>query len=120
MCLEDQFVECSFLQNSVSSGKRNRGLILPRIDTGRNDHVSLRRSRSSGPVAVPAHGRGASAAPVSTTSGFDPKSGPLTLELQHGSSRQTVQLPTETLDRNKKYYVTFTINQVGNETADVI
>ena len=41
---------------------------------------------------------------------FDPAN-PLTLELQHGAHRQAVQLPTETLDKSKKYYVTFTINQ---------
>ena len=40
---------------------------------------------------------------------FNPED-PLTLELQHGSRRQAVQLPTDTLDRSKKYYVTFTIN----------
>lgn len=88
------------------SGKRNRGLILPKIDNGRNHHLvatssSYRRSHSSGALSRSAAG-GAN---------FDPRSGPLTLELHHGASRQSVQLPTETLDRNKKYYVTFTINQ---------
>jgi hypothetical protein len=35
---------------------------------------------------------------------------PLTLELQHAGQRHTVSLPTDSLDKNKKYYVTFTIN----------
>ena len=47
---------------------------------------------------------------------FNPED-PLTLELQHGSQRQAVQLPTDTLDRSKKYYVTFTINDHANSTS---
>ena len=44
-----------------------------------------------------------------TGQAFNPED-PLTLELQHGSQRQAVQLPTDTLDKSKKYYVTFTLN----------
>ena len=40
---------------------------------------------------------------------------PLRLELQHGSHKQLVSLPTDTLDKSKKYFVTFTINKT--ETA---
>lgn len=34
---------------------------------------------------------------------------PVTLELSHGGERQVIALPTERLDRTKRYYVTFTI-----------
>ncbi|XP_069186277.1 uncharacterized protein [Procambarus clarkii] len=39
---------------------------------------------------------------------YDPKK-PLTVELQHGLARQQIILPTETLDKNKKYHLTFSI-----------
>ena len=47
---------------------------------------------------------------------FNPED-PLTLELHHGSQRQAVQLPTDTLDKSKKYYVTFTINNHNSPTT---
>ena len=47
---------------------------------------------------------------------FNPED-PLTLELHHGSQRQAVQLPTDTLDKSKKYYVTFTINNHNSTTT---
>ena len=47
---------------------------------------------------------------------FNPED-PLTLELQHGSRRQAVRLPTDTLDGSKKYYVTFTINDHHNANS---
>lgn len=34
---------------------------------------------------------------------------PVTLELSHGNEKQVISLPTEKLDKNKRYYVTFTI-----------
>ncbi|RZF43086.1 hypothetical protein LSTR_LSTR001264 [Laodelphax striatellus] len=40
---------------------------------------------------------------------------PVTLELSHGKDRQVISLPTENLDKNKRYYVTFTIK--GGESA---
>ncbi|XP_063232141.1 uncharacterized protein LOC134536319 [Bacillus rossius redtenbacheri] len=42
---------------------------------------------------------------------------PVTLELSRGADRQVVSLPTERLDRNKRYYVTFTIKGGGKEEA---
>ncbi|XP_064106074.1 protein phosphatase 1 regulatory subunit 12A-like [Macrobrachium nipponense] len=39
---------------------------------------------------------------------YDPKK-PLTVELQHGQARQQITLPTEILDKSKKYHLTFTI-----------
>ena len=68
--------------------------MLPKIDGGKN------------PAAAPAlkgQTLHTSQAPL------DPKM-PLTLELQHAGQRHTVSLPTDSLDKNKKYYVTFTIN----------
>ena len=42
---------------------------------------------------------------------FRPGITPLTLELQHGNQKHAVSLPTNNLDKSKKYYVTFTINK---------
>lgn len=39
---------------------------------------------------------------------------PVTLELIHGSEKQIISLPTEKLDKNKRYYVTFTIKGAKN------
>ncbi|KAG0724444.1 hypothetical protein GWK47_040542 [Chionoecetes opilio] len=39
---------------------------------------------------------------------YDPKN-PLTVELQHGQARQQIVLPTDLLDKSKKYHLTFTI-----------
>ncbi|KAK8401878.1 hypothetical protein O3P69_001165 [Scylla paramamosain] len=39
---------------------------------------------------------------------YDPRN-PLTVELQHGQARQQIVLPTDLLDKNKKYHLTFTI-----------
>lgn len=33
----------------------------------------------------------------------------VTLEVSHGNERQLIALPAERLDRNKRYYVTFTV-----------
>ena len=35
--------------------------------------------------------------------------------MQHGNQKHAVCLPTENLDKSKKYYVTFTINKSTNE-----
>jgi len=83
---------------------RNHGLILPRIDTGRSRSVSRAASKSA-----PNRRAGGS---------YDPRDGPLTLELSHAGSKQSVQLPTETLDDSKKYYVTFTINKAVEEEEE--
>lgn len=33
----------------------------------------------------------------------------VTLEVSHGSEKQLIALPAERLDKNKRYYVTFTV-----------
>lgn len=38
---------------------------------------------------------------------------PVTLELSHGGEKQIISLPTQNLNKNKKYFVTFTIK--GND-----
>lgn len=46
------------------------------------------------------------------TGGFLPKINPkkaVTLELSHGADKQVISLPTDKLDQNKRYYVTFTV-----------
>jgi len=68
----------------------SRSGFLPRID-----HSSRGIGRNS--TAIPR-----------SLSYVDP-SRPVTLELSHGSEKQVISLPTERLDRNKRYYVTFTI-----------
>lgn len=77
---------------SFSGRPKAKSLILPRIDNGRNHSLPKRRTQSQ------------------TVQPYLPGD-PLTLELQHGQHKQSVHLPTETLDKSKKYYVTFTINQ---------
>ena len=87
---------------------RSRNVVLPKIDNGRNHDAVLRPSlpirKSKRPIAV-------------TKSSFDPNS-PLTLELKHGSQLHKVKLPTETLDKSKKYYVTFTINNANGTNSN--
>lgn len=53
-------------------------------------------------------------------SGFLPhihakKSQGVTLELCHGNDKQIISLPADKLDKNKRYYVTFTVK--GQETG---
>ncbi|KAE8736851.1 hypothetical protein FOCC_FOCC017692 [Frankliniella occidentalis] len=50
------------------------------------------------------HIEGASARPSLSS-----RTAPVTLELSHGPDKQVISLPTEHLDKNKRYYVTFTI-----------
>lgn len=38
----------------------------------------------------------------------------VTLEVAHGTERQLIALPAEKLDKNKRYYVTFTVK--GSES----
>lgn len=52
------------------------------------------------------------------TAGFLPRINPkkaVTLELSHGTDKQVISLPTDKLDQNKRYYVTFTVK--GHEGA---
>ncbi|KAL1110463.1 hypothetical protein AAG570_007991 [Ranatra chinensis] len=48
-------------------------------------------------------------AEVARTLRYVDPSRPLTLELNHGSDKQIISLPTEKLDKNKRYFVTFTV-----------
>lgn len=57
------------------------------------------------------HIEGASARPSRTA--------PVTLELSHGPDKQVISLPTEHLDKNKRYYVTFTIKGGPQGSAPV-
>lgn len=41
------------------------------------------------------------------------RGGKVSLELSHGNNKQLIPLPSEKLDSNKRYYVTFTVK--GNE-----
>ena len=85
---------------------RRREVVLPKIDNGRSHEPFLRPVRKKKPIAV-------------TKSSFDPN-GPLTLELKHGTQLHKVKLPTESLDKSKKYYVTFTINNAnGTNGSDL-
>lgn len=40
----------------------------------------------------------------------------VTLELCHGNDKQVISLPTDRLDQNKRYYVTFTVK--GQEDTE--
>uniref|UniRef100_A0A182JVJ2 ANK_REP_REGION domain-containing protein n=1 Tax=Anopheles christyi TaxID=43041 RepID=A0A182JVJ2_9DIPT len=44
--------------------------------------------------------------------------GKVALELTHGNSKQVITLPSEKLDSNKRYYVTFTLNPDGTTDGD--
>ena len=107
-------------------------MILPKIDNGRNHEVRAHKSeRRSGLHGGGGHHGGHSHGSrkkkqrdhvphISTRSTFDPST-PLTLELKHGSQLHKVRLPTENLDKSKKYYVTFTIDKAnGLQSNDVI
>ncbi|XP_066157611.1 inversin isoform X2 [Euwallacea fornicatus] len=56
------------------------------------------------------------------TAGFLPRINPkkaVTLELSHGTDKQVISLPTDKLDQNKRYYVTFTVKgQEGGSSED--
>ena len=101
-------------------GSRGRNVILPKIDNGRNherNHHKLPRG-----IRKRHHHRGQypaeHMAPITSRSTFDPAT-PLTLELKHGQQMHKVNLPTQSLDKSKKYYVTFTIDR-ANGFKDVI
>ncbi|CAG0879444.1 unnamed protein product [Darwinula stevensoni] len=47
-------------------------------------------------------------APLGSVSNYDPTE-PLTVELNHGGQRQLIEFPAHTLDKRKRYHVTFTI-----------
>ena len=107
-------------------------MILPKIDNGRNHEVRAHKSERRSGLHGGHHGghshvsrkkkqRDHNHVPhISTRSTFDPST-PLTLELKHGSQLHKVRLPTENLDKSKKYYVTFTIDKAnGLQSNDVI
>ncbi|XP_066249413.1 inversin isoform X2 [Euwallacea similis] len=56
------------------------------------------------------------------TARFLPRINPkkaVTLELSHGTDKQVISLPTDKLDQNKRYYVTFTVKgQEGGSSED--
>ena len=90
--------------------RKKRGSILPKIDNGRNHLPRAARTRSGpGRLGRPTV-RHQETVHISQQD-FQPGVTPLTLELQHGSHKQSVSLPTQDLDKSKKYYVTFTINK---------
>jgi hypothetical protein len=94
-----------------SAGKQStrRNVILPKIDNGRssNHHSGSGHHRIKKRQIF---GGGTTDHQIKST--YDP-SCPLTLELKHGGQKHRVSLPTENLDKSKKYYVTFTINNRG-------
>ena len=82
---------------------KSKSIMLPKIEHSRGQQlVTTIAPRGTQPSSLsePLH---------SSQSPLDPKL-PLTLELQHAGQRHTVSLPTESLDKTKKYFVTFTIN----------
>ena len=95
------------MQFLVSGRPKAKSLILPKIDNGRPHYA-----RPAPASVLPAtHKKRISLNHAD----------PLTLELAHGSHKQSVQLPTESLDRSKKYFVTFTLNRDGeHQVEDVI
>ena len=47
---------------------------------------------------------------------YDP-SKPLRLELNHGGQKQALELPTQLLDKNKKYHVSFSIRPTDGDAG---
>jgi len=103
-----------WLSFNVSEKPKSKSVMLPKIENGRSQPqqlvTTIAQRAQPGGLSEPLH---SSQAPL------DPKM-PLTLELQHAGQRHTVSLPTESLDKNKKYYVTFTINSSKKTTLSPI
>ena len=91
------------------SGKtRGRNVILPKIDNGRAHGKKFKGNKGKRRPAT-----SEAAVSASSQAPYDPNTA-LTLELKHGEQKHKVDLPTEKLDKSKKYYVTFTINRGKN------
>ena len=95
--------------------RKKRGSILPKIDNGRS-HLPARTRSGPGKLGRPStNGYNSDIRHQETLhisqQDFQPGVQPLKLELQHGNQKQSVSLPTNNLDKSKKYYVTFTINK---------
>ena len=107
----------------IKGGRRKkRGSILPKIDNGRN-HLPTRTKSGPGRLGRPSTNGYQSDIRHQETlhisqEDFRPGVTPLTLELQHGNQKQSVSLPTDNLDKAKKYYVTFTINKSNGNLGD--
>ncbi|EAT44072.1 AAEL004525-PA [Aedes aegypti] len=59
---------------------------------------------------------GSSASYLTPIGGGGGAASKVALELTHGSNKQIITLPSEKLDNNKRYYVTFTLNPNDHET----
>jgi hypothetical protein len=46
--------------------------------------------------------------------------GRVALELSHGNNKQLIPLPSDKMDSNKKYYVTFTVKDNENQKQQLI
>ena len=116
---------------SLGERRKKRGSsVLPKIDNGRN-RVPPRTRSGPGRLGRPqSNGSTSDVRPQErhqlvqfpasdgrekTVIDFQPGVKPITLELQHGNQKQSVSLPTNNLDKSKKYYVTFTINKPSGE-----
>lgn len=44
-------------------------------------------------------------------------SGKVALELSHGKNKQLISLPSEKLDSNKRYFVTFTVKETDKQQS---
>ncbi|KAK3883886.1 hypothetical protein Pcinc_011812 [Petrolisthes cinctipes] len=86
--------------NNNNSSNNNKQVSLPKIPGAGNNGSILRDS--------PGHPRRARQNNPIGLRNYDPKN-PLTVELQHGKARQQIVLPTDLLDKSKKYHLTFTI-----------
>jgi hypothetical protein len=89
--------------------------MLPKIDNGRHPLPARTRSGPGRLGRPPTNGYNPDIRHQETIhvseQDFQPGITPLTLELQHGNQKHAVCLPTDNLDKSKKYYVTFTINK---------
>ncbi|KAG7161805.1 hypothetical protein Hamer_G007457, partial [Homarus americanus] len=91
------------------NNNNNKQVSLPRIagTTNTTNGSGSSLGGSPGPPLDNAGNWGKPGEPVGLRN-YDPKK-PLTVELQHGQARQQIILPTDILDKNKKYHLTFSI-----------
>ena len=117
-------VDCSTVRRAGQAGGRGK-LVTPASDPARCTHSSHRCHHAAHAyTAVPcsrqpgrrrARGRARQAAqlprlPSTTTSSSTGRAEPVTVKIKAGAgSSQAVRLPTDKLEQNKKYYVTFTL-----------
>ncbi|XP_071548370.1 uncharacterized protein [Panulirus ornatus] len=93
--------------NNNNNNNNNKQVSLPRIAGSTAGGGTAGGTAGASPAPPQDGARVAPGEPIGLRN-YDPKK-PLTVELQHGLARQQIVLPTDILDKNKKYHLTFSI-----------